>query len=42
MRPILLIEDDPSDAMLVRDTLEQVNLVTTSTSPPTSRQRGRT
>ena len=27
MRPILLIEDDPSDAMLVRDTLEQVNLV---------------
>ena len=27
MRPILLIEDDPSDAMLVRDTLEQVNLI---------------
>jgi DNA-binding response OmpR family regulator len=27
MRPILLIEDDPGDAMLVRDTLEQVNLV---------------
>ena len=27
MRPILLIEDDPRDAMLVRDTLEQVNLI---------------
>lgn len=27
MRPILIIEDDPNDALLVRDTLEQVNLV---------------
>jgi DNA-binding response OmpR family regulator len=27
MRPILLIEDDPNDVLLVRDTLEQVNLV---------------
>jgi len=27
MRPILLVEDDPNDAMLVRDTLEQVHLV---------------
>jgi DNA-binding response OmpR family regulator len=27
MRPILLIEDDPSDVLLVRDTLEQVNLI---------------
>jgi len=27
MRPILLLEDDPTDALLVRDTLEQVNLV---------------
>jgi DNA-binding response OmpR family regulator len=27
MRPILLIEDDPNDVLLVRDTLEQVNLI---------------
>ena len=27
MRPILLIEDDPNDALLVRDTLAQLNLV---------------
>ena len=27
MRPILLVEDDPNDALLVRDTLEQVNLI---------------
>ena len=27
MRPILLIEDDPNDAMLVRDTLDQVRLI---------------
>ena len=27
MRPILLLEDDPTDALLVRDTLEQVNLI---------------
>jgi CitB family two-component system response regulator MalR len=27
MRPILLIEDDAHDAMLVRETLEQVNLI---------------
>lgn len=27
MRPILLVEDDPNDAMLVRDTLEQVHLI---------------
>src|SRR5262245_27493896 len=27
MRPILLVEDDPNDAILVRDTLEQVNLI---------------
>jgi len=27
MRPILLIEDNPNDALLVRDTLEQVNLI---------------
>ncbi len=27
MHPILLIEDDSSDAMLIRDTLEQVNLM---------------
>ena len=27
MRPILLIEDDPTDALFVRDALEQVNLV---------------
>jgi CheY-like chemotaxis protein len=27
MRPILLIEDDANDAMLVRDTLAQLNLV---------------
>ena len=27
MRPILLIEDDPNDVLLVRDTLEQVHLV---------------
>ena len=39
MRPILLIEDDPNDVLLVRDTLEQVNLIndidvaTTSTRP---------
>ena len=27
MRPILLIEDDPNDVLLVRDTLDQVNLI---------------
>ena len=27
MRPILLVEDDLNDALLVRDTLEQVNLI---------------
>jgi DNA-binding response OmpR family regulator len=27
MRPILLVEDDPNDALIVRDTLEQVHLV---------------
>jgi DNA-binding response OmpR family regulator len=27
MRPILLVEDDPNDALLVRETLEQVNLI---------------
>jgi DNA-binding response OmpR family regulator len=27
MRPILLVEDDPNDVLLVRDTLEQVNLI---------------
>ncbi len=27
MRPILLVEDDPNDAILVRDTLEQVHLI---------------
>jgi two-component system, response regulator len=27
VRPILLIEDDPNDALLVRDTLGQVNLI---------------
>ena len=27
MRPILLIEDDPNDVLLVRDTLQQLNLV---------------
>ena len=27
MRPILLVEDDPNDALLVRDTLAQVNLI---------------
>jgi DNA-binding response OmpR family regulator len=27
MRPILIIEDDPNDVLLVRDTLEQVNLI---------------
>ena len=27
MRPILLVEDDPNDALLVRDTLEQVHLI---------------
>src|SRR5262245_50186941 len=27
MRPILLVEDDPNDALLVRDTLEQLNLI---------------
>jgi DNA-binding response OmpR family regulator len=27
MRPILLVEDDPNDAILVRDTLEQVDLI---------------
>ena len=27
MRPILLVEDDPNDALLVRDTLEHVNLI---------------
>ena len=27
MRPILLVEDDPNDAVLVRDTLEQVHLI---------------
>jgi DNA-binding response OmpR family regulator len=27
MRPILLVEDDPNDVLLVRDALEQVNLI---------------
>lgn len=27
MRPILLVEDDPRDVLLVRDTLDQLNLV---------------
>ena len=27
MRPILILEDDPNDVLLVRDTLEQVNLI---------------
>ena len=27
MRPILLVEDDPNDALIVRDTLAQVHLV---------------
>jgi CheY-like chemotaxis protein len=27
MRPILLVEDDPNDVILVRDTLDQLNLV---------------
>ena len=27
MRPILLVEDDPNDVLLVRDTLEQVHLI---------------
>jgi DNA-binding response OmpR family regulator len=27
MRPILLVEDDPNDVLLVKDTLEQVNLI---------------
>jgi DNA-binding response OmpR family regulator len=27
VRPILLVEDDPNDALLVRDTLGQVNLI---------------
>lgn len=27
MRPILIIEDDPNDVLLVRDTLEQVHLI---------------
>ena len=27
MRPILLVEDDPNDAVLVRDTLEHMNLI---------------
>jgi len=27
MRPILIIEDDANDVLLVRDTLEQVNLI---------------
>jgi CheY-like chemotaxis protein len=27
VRPILLVEDDPNDALLVRDTLEQVHLI---------------
>jgi two-component system, response regulator len=27
MRPILLVEDDPNDVLLVRETLEQVHLI---------------
>lgn len=27
MRPILLVEDEPNDVMLIRDTLDQLNLV---------------
>ena len=34
MRPILLIEDDANDAMLVRETLAQLNLVNDVVTAP--------